>query len=71
MRRKVKEKMLFIDELSSQLNVLTSQGLYKKERIMAVALLSAIVGVFHVHAQRCIFAIKHKIVLNMWDLSLF
>lgn len=49
MKRKVKENMLFTDELSvrehiSQLIELMSQGLYEKEHIMAMALLSAIAG---------------------------
>ncbi len=49
MKRKVKENMLFTDELTvrehiAQLIELMSQGLYEKEHIMAVALLSAIVG---------------------------
>ena len=49
MRRKVKENMFFIDELSvkehiAKLIELISQGLYEKENIMAVALLSAIAG---------------------------
>ena len=49
MKRKVKENMLFTDELTvrehiAQLIELMSQGLYEKEHIMAVALLSAIAG---------------------------
>lgn len=49
MKRKVKENMLFTDEPSvrehiAKLIELMSQGLYEKEHIMAVALLSAIAG---------------------------
>jgi len=49
MRRKVKEDILFTDELSvrdriAKLIELMSQGLYEKEHIMAIALLSAIAG---------------------------
>ena len=49
MKRKVKESLLFTEELPvkehiSKLIELMSQGLYEKEHIMAVALLSAIAG---------------------------
>lgn len=49
MKRNVKENMLFTDEMSvrehiAKLIEMMSQGLYEKEHIMAVALLSAIAG---------------------------
>lgn len=49
MKTKIKENMLFMDELSirehiAKLIELMSQGLYEKENIMAMALLSAIAG---------------------------